>query len=214
MNNNINFKASIISAITEVIFTHPIDNAKTVFQNNPNANYKDILKNPYNGLSSRLYGIIPMRIIFWNSLDFFQKKGFNSVSSGVLTSIIQTSVDYPIEQIKTQKIINNKPFYLSFKNISILKSGFTHLGRNAIFATTFNGVIQRDRKSLYYGAIGGFFGSLISHPFDSLKTWYQSGNHNYPNHWTFQDYMRGWNYRCSLSLISMNIGWIVYSRLK
>ena len=64
------------------------------------------------------------------------------------------------------------------------------------------------------GAVGGFAGSLLTHPLDSLKTWYQAGNKNFPKSWTLKRYMTGWQYRCSVSFLSMNIGWIVFHRLK
>ena len=40
-----------------------------------------------------------------------------------------------------------------------------------------------------------------------IKTWYYSN-------WKLSNYMRGWHYRCGVSLISMNVGWIIYHRLK
>ena len=214
MSSGLNIKASVISALTEVVTTHPIDYAKTIIQNNKNINYRNVLKTPYKGLSSRLVGIVPMRILFWNSLDYFHNKGFNPYSSAILTSIVQTSVDYPIEQAKTQKMLNNRSFTKSFNNIRIIPALSTHLLRNMFFAVAVNSIINKDKNSYYYGAIGGFIGSVITHPLDSLKTWYQSGNYNYPKHWKFKNYMTGWNYRCGVSLISMNIGWVVYHRLK
>lgn len=214
MASSLHIKASVISAVTEVITTHPIDYVKTILQNNKNINYFEVLKTPYKGLSSRLIGIVPMRILFWNSLDYFHNNGFNPYTSGILTSIVQTSVDYPIEQAKTQKIINNRSIIESFKNIKIGPAIATHLSRNMIFAVVVNSIIQKDKNSLYNGAVGGLIGSIVTHPLDSLKTWYQSGNYNYPKHWCLKDYMSGWNYRCGVSLISMNIGWIIYHRLK
>ncbi len=217
MNNSLHIKASITSALIEVTATHPIDYVKTVLQNNSDKNkinYKEILKTPYKGVTSRLIGIVPMRVLFWNSLEFFKSKGFNPYYSALATSVIQTAVDYPIEQIKTQQINNNTSIINSFRNIKILPAYSTHLIRNMGFAVCVNGIIQKDPNSLYLGAIGGLCGSIITHPFDTLKTWYQSGNTNYPKHWLLSDYMRGWNYRCGVSLISMNIGWIVFHRLK
>ena len=218
MKDSIYLNASVISAITEVVTTHPIDYLKTVIQNNPHklkfSEIKESLKTPYKGVSSRLIGIVPMRVIFWNSLDYFKRKGLNAYNAAILTSIIQTSVDYPIEQVKTQKIINNNKFTNSFKNIKISHALSTHLIRNMGFAVCVNSIIQKDPNSFYYGAFGGFLGSLITQPLDSLKTWYQSGYHKFPVHWKFSDYMRGWQYRCGVSLIGMNVGWIIYHRLK
>lgn len=221
-NNNYNrIKASVISGVIEVGATHPIDYVKTILQKNEkrvNINeIKSYLRTPYKGVGSRLIGVVPMRILFWNSLDYFKSMGYNPISAGFYTSIIQTSIDYPIEQIKTQQMIKNTKkninLFNHFKDIKILPSIFSHLGRNAGFAVIMNQIIQKKPESLYYGAIGGFLASLITHPFDSLKTWYMTGNNHYPNHWGIKDYMRGWHYRCGISLISMNIGWIIYYRL-
>jgi|AntAceMinimDraft_5_1070358.scaffolds.fasta_scaffold02291_12 hypothetical protein len=218
MTQSLHLKASAISAIIEVIVTHPIDYIKTVIQNNnKKLNFNEIqilLKTPYKGVISRLYGIVPMRILFWNSLEYFKNKNYNSYQSALFTSFIQTTVDYPIEQIKTQKIINNCNSLQAFNNIKMECAISTHLIRNIGFAVCVNSMIQKDPNSLYYGAIGGFVGSIITHPFDSLKTWYQSGNKYYPMHWNINNYIKGITYRCSISLISMNVGWIIYYRLK
>jgi len=221
-NTNYNrIKASIVSGIIEVGATHPLDYLKTLLQKNEakvNMNeIKSYMKTPYKGVCSRLVGVVPMRILFWNSLDFFKSKGYNPVIAGFYTSIIQTSIDFPIEQIKTQQMIKNTNqninIFNHFKDIKILSSISSHLGRNAGFAIIMNQIIQKKPESLYYGAIGGFLASVATHPFDTLKTWYMTGNHNFPKHWGFKDYMRGWHYRCGISLISMNIGWIIYYRL-
>jgi hypothetical protein len=218
MKDRIHLNASIVSAVAEVTLTHPLDYVKTIMQNNSKKlrynEIKSLLKTPYKGVSSRFIGIVPMRVLFWNSLDYFKNKGFNPYHAALITSLIQTTVDYPIEQIKTQKIINNCSSLKSFNNVNILPAISTHLIRNIGFAVCVNVIIQQDPDSFYYGAIGGFIGSVITHPFDSLKTWYQSGYKHYPTHWKSYDYMRGWNYRCSVSLISMNVGWTIYHRLK
>lgn len=211
-------KASVISASIELFATHPLDYMKTVLQSkekiNGNIDYRKLLSTPYKGLSSRLVGIIPMRVLFWNSLDFFNNKGFSAINSAIATSIIQTSVDYPIEQIKTRKMISNYSIFESFKKTNISLAFGTHLVRNMGFAICLNNFIQMDNESFYYAALGGFVGSLVTQPFDSLKTWYQVGNRNYPKNWTLKNYMSGWHYRCSISLIGMNIGWIIFHRLK
>jgi hypothetical protein len=221
---NIQFKAAIITGVTEVIVTHPIDYIKTISQSNNMStnkiNYYDALKTPYKGVISRLVGVVPMRFIFWNSLEFFKNKKFSSLQSGILTSIVQTTIDYPIEQIKTKQILNNTTILNSFFspkckcNINIISAFNFHLIRNMGFAVCFNKIIQLDNDSLYYGAVGGFVGSVLTQPFDSLKTWYQVGNMKYPKHWSAKHYMIGWHYRCMISLLSMNIGWIIFHRIK
>ena len=94
-----------------------------------------------------------------------------------------------------------------------MKASSIHLVRNMGFTLSLCSIIQINPDSLYYGAVGGLIGSLITHPLDTLKTWYQSGQQNYPVHWNFRNYIQGWKYRCSLNLISMNIGWVIFHRL-
>lgn len=205
-------KASIYSGLVEVIATHPLDYAKTLLQNNNNSiTLSQFLKNPYKGLLTRIIGIVPMRILFWNSIDYFKSNGYHPVMAGLYTACIQTTIDYPIEQIKIQKMIHNK---ISFFKPGLIP-GFTFtLLRNSGFAIILNSILSHDPNSYYLGAVGGFLGAIITHPLDSLKTHYQSGNSIYPKHWTFNDYYKGWYFRAGISLVSMNIGWIIYNKLK
>ena len=91
MNNTINIKASIISGICEVILTHPIDYVKTIVQNKSKLQFKDLIKGSYKGLSSRLIGIVHMRILFWNSLEYF--KAVLRRSLGVYMLLDNTSLN-------------------------------------------------------------------------------------------------------------------------
>ncbi len=213
-------KASIISGVMEVGVTHPLDYIKTILQSRTGKTVDNsfktvqLLKTPYKGITSKLLGTIPMRIIFWCSLDNFNSKGFNPIISGCLTSFIQTTIDYPIEQIKTQRMVHNRKIVDSFKNINFSGAISTHLLRNIGFAVIVNYTISRNPDSNYHAAIGGFIGSIITQPFDNLKTWYQSGNSKFPKQWKLNNYMVGWNYRASVSLLSMNVGWITYHKIK
>lgn len=210
---DIKIKASIISSIAEISVIHPIDYIKTLKQKDKNTNIIKALKTPYIGIYPRLIGTVPMRFLFWNSLNNFNQKGYKAVVSGFYTSILQTFIDYPIELSKTQKINNNIDFKKSFKNINHIGSYSTHLSRNALFAVILNYSIQKDPNSYYIAGLSAGIASLISQPFDSLKTWYQSGNYKYPKNWNFYNYMRGYEYRCSISIIGMNIGWIIFYKL-
>ncbi len=220
MNDTTRIKASIISGIMEVGVTHPLDYIKTVLQSRTGANKNSsirtikLLKTPYKGITSKLIGTIPMRILFWCSLDNFNNKGYSPITSAFFTSIIQTIIDYPIEQIKTQKMVHNKRINESFKNINFYGAIIPHLFRNICFAITVNCIIQTNPDSSYHGAIGGFIGSILSQPLDNLKTHYQSGNISFPKDWKLKNYMVGWNYRASVSLLSMNIGWVTYHKVK
>lgn len=201
--------ASSLSGVCEIITIQPIDYLKTVKQTNIKFNYKHM----YNGLSIRLAGVIPMRIIFWSSLDYFNSLGFSSIKSGIYSSILQTCIDYPIEIQKTNRMLNIKRTILNtIKKSNNLMSFNIHLIRNIIFTISVNYMIQNNND--YYSAgIGGFIGCILSQPFDSLKTWYQTGNLNYPKHWNIKDYMKGGLYRSGMSIITMNISWFIYKKI-
>ena len=213
-------KSSALSGVLEILATHPLDYGKTILQskglnNASNVTFKEFLSNPYKGFSSRIVGIVPMRILFWNSITYFRERGYHPVLAGLCTAIVQTTVDYPIEQIKIQRMIHNNHNILSaFRQPNLFKGYSLTLGRNIGFAVLVNCCIDGHDGSYYHGALGGFIGSVVTHPLDSLKTWYQAGNTSFPTHWTVANYCRGWHLRAGISLISMNIGWVVFSKMQ
>jgi Mitochondrial carrier protein len=218
MVDSVRVKSSVVSGVVEVFATHPLDYAKTILQNSDrskvSSSFQQFLTNPYRGVVTRLFGIVPMRILFWNSITYFKERGFDPVTAGSLTALVQTSVDYPIEQLKTQMMLHNKSCIRSaFKKPNLFTGYMYNLSRNMGFAIVLNLCIDGHDGSYYHGALGGFLGAIITHPLDSLKTWYQAGNHHYPSHWKLTHYWSGWHLRAGISLISMNIGWYVFSTL-
>ena len=195
--------ASGTASIIEVLTTHPLDYAKTLQQNN-NFSLKKIIRNPYCGLYSRILGIVPLRIVYWNSINYFSKKSYHPILIGTYTSFLQTIVDYPIEQIKINKMLNKKVIFNPMGYSTLLL-------RNTIFAVGFAISINSIENKNYSGAVGGMVGSLLSHPIDTLKTYYQAGNKKFPINWNFKDYMKGWYLRSGVSLIGMNVGYASYS---
>ena len=93
----------------EVGVTHPLDYIKTVIQSKsgkflddtskPKIRTINLLKTPYKGILTKLAGTIPMRILFWTSLDRFNKMGYNPTTSAILTSFIQTTIDLSLIHI-------------------------------------------------------------------------------------------------------------------
>lgn len=195
--------ASGAASLIEVITTHPLDYAKTLQQNN-NFSWKTFTRNPYCGLYSRILGILPLRIIYWNSINYFSERNCNPILTGTYTAFLQTLVDYPIEQIKINQMLNKKVIFNPMGYISLLS-------RNTIFAVGFTISINSIENKNYSGAIGGLVGSLLSHPIDSLKTYYQAGNKSFPKNWKLNNFMKGWYLRCGVSLIGMNVGYISYN---
>ena len=212
-------KSSAISGILEVLATHPLDFAKTILQSSDKTArtkaYSQFLQQPYKGVSSRIVGIVPMRVLFWNSITYFKQQGYSPILAGLYTACIQTSVDFPIEQIKTQKMLkNNHNLLAAFRQPGMIPGFGANLGRNVGFAIVLNCCIDGHDGSYYHGALGGFLGAVLTQPLDSLKTFYQTGNTTFPREWTASNYFRGWHLRAGISLISMNIGWFVFSKMQ
>ena len=198
---DINLKASIVSSFIELSITHPIDYLKTLKQNNTNNPFSILKQNPYVGIKSKLYGNLPMRLIFWNSIEYGKNNNLSKIETSLLSATLQTLIDFPIEVYKINKMTNNN------NKILLLPSFSYHYLRNIGFTLTYSYL------SGINPAIAGLSGALITQPLDSLKTHYQSGNYYYPK-WKITDYYRGSLYRCSISFFSMGIGSYVFNLLK
>ena len=109
---------------------------------------------------------------------------------------------------------NNHSIVSAFRQPGIFYGYSANLTRNMGFAIVLNCCIDGHDGSYYHGALGGFLGAVLTQPLDSLKTWFQAGNGSYPSNWQVQNYLRGWHLRAGISLISMNIGWFVFSKMK
>ena len=207
--SNINIKASVYSGIAEVILTHPIDYLKTIKQSKKSN--KLFWKNPYCGVSSRFTGLIPTRVVFWNILGYCKNKDFNPIKTGIIVASCQTLLDYPFEQIKIQRMINHTNVKNAFVGHTIIPGFSATLSRNIGFAIILNYAISLNDTSPIYSGIGGFMGALVTHPLDTLKTHFQyNKTFNFPKIKPIE-YFNGCTYRCSISLISMGIGWSIFN---
>jgi len=204
-------KYSTIAALAELITTHPIDYYKTLKQNKISNIKKYILRNPYKGLTSRLIGILPMRITFWSTLDYLKSNKYSTYYIPLIVSTAQTILDVPIEQSKINQMNNMKMLYIP-KNF--WKGVLFHYQRNILFAYGFysGGLLFKDNPYAA-GLVGGLIGSLISHPFDCLKTYYQSSGNNLVN-LKGDFFIRGIIPRTLQSTISMSIGYGTFILLK
>lgn len=208
---NKRIKASVISGVAEVVATHPIDYWKTVVQSNKS---KSLFKqNPYRGVGVRLLGVIPLRVTFWNTLNYCREKNFDSVKTGTIVASVQTLLDYPLEQAKIQRMINNSSVRNAFVGKTVFPGFLATLGRNIGFAIVLNKSISQDPDSIYWSAFGGFAGALVTHPLDTLKTHFQHNRELTFPRYSLKQYFGGWHYRCSISLIAMGIGWKVFNTL-
>jgi hypothetical protein len=200
------FQSAFISGLIELVVTHPIDYYKNLYQKQIANPINIIIKNPFVGLSPKIIGVIPMRLTFWITLDYCKSNHYSPYLIPLITSSLQTLIDYPLEQRKMNIIF--KPQKLNY-----LKAFLPHYSRNLIFAYGFYNTTTRIENPFLGGALGGLIGSVISQPLDGLKTHYQSGNSTYPK-WLIKDYYRGTVSRAIICLLSMSIGYGVFSFLK
>lgn len=234
------YKSGVLAGIVEVLVTHPIDNYKTLRQFNAyNGTFNKFnFKTMYNGLFTRIYGIAPMRLIFWCTQDFgekyFDKYSYKYALSGALAGSFQTVVDYPIEQIKIRRMIYKDSYSDIIKDLiksNNISSGFgvTFL-RNVGFATVFNHLLKTNSSNnntstnFALAAGSGFVSSIVTQPIDYFKTIIQSNKgNNISVKNIFIDSMKDNNYliffrggmsRASISFLSMGIGFSVYELSK
>jgi len=221
-----------LSGVTEVVTTHWIDNLKTRIQetnldSKKHLTMKDFnYRNLYWGFYPRLFGIIPMRTVFWSSQkisnDYLKQFSFNNnykyLIAGVFSGSMQTLIDNPIEAMKINLITNqNKKV-----KINILKGFTPTLLRNSIFCGMFNLIVKNREKDhkLLSGGIGGVVASIVSHPFDVVKTEMQKSGSLTVNSLEFvkdnlaknpKIFLSGMIPRTILSLATMSIGYFSFS---
>lgn len=222
-----------LSALTEVAITHPIDNYKTLIQNanlNKNKNTYFNFYNMYRGVLPRIIGIVPMRIVFWTSFHVlnssYQSSRFDSFLAGAAVGSIQTLIDTPIESLKIHQMTKNINYeydykkYIRFKLTNIYKGFCPTICRNSLFAGIFNSILYSSNAQNYpnlflVSGIAGLFASIISHPFDVIKTEMQKYDSKTKSMSKFISYniqnnpkifLSGLKNRCLLSLVSMSVG--------
>jgi solute carrier family 25 2-oxodicarboxylate transporter 21 len=213
---------------------------KHIYQNNG-------IRGFYSGIFPRFVGIVPMRLMYWSSMtiasdyinhnkehfEFHTNKYVSYNTSnflinlipGLVTGLAQSIIDNPIEVAKI-KIMSGS----SDIKISNLYQGFGYLlTRNILFAIPVAYSIKTYGKENPFlaGAFGGLIGSIISHPFDVIKTERQ-------RHKNVKDDVKinnkkitlsqmiiknpfglfsGLTMRCSLSFINMGVGFVVFNHL-
>lgn len=190
-----------LSGIIEALTTHSLDRLKTEMQKsaligNPTRiieTSKNIYKaggfsNFYSGIIPRLCGIVPMRFVYWTSMqkmnEFVENKLthipiiFKYTVPGLVIGSVQTILNNPIEVMKiklmTKEVNDNLNIKIfTFHGIKKVYAGFIPtIVRNCIFAICVSSIAQiyKDENKFCTGAAGGFIGSLLSQLFDMVKT--------------------------------------------
>jgi solute carrier family 25 (mitochondrial 2-oxodicarboxylate transporter), member 21 len=232
-----------LSGIVEAMTTHPIDRVKTEMQrltlDKTDASFRSALRSIfqsggltgfYSGIVPRLIGVVPMRLMYWGTLNNMNDITSSSsnrfvqyVVPGIVAGAVQSIVDNPIEVLKTKLMTGAT-------NVQwrTLYDGFVPLiSRNIVFAIhvgCFTKLWGQDQPFLA-GAFGGMIGSIVSQPFDVIKTEMQR-HHQTHSSAGFTEifrtvYKQGWQklfagtmMRCTLGFANMGIGFMVLKHIQ
>jgi hypothetical protein len=215
--DSIPYHAYLISSVTEVTITQPIDVIKTLKQNGIKPHYN--IRSLYTGFTPRLYGNIPSLSMFLFSQSYLDShldmtKFRNKIFLPFIAGFTQTIIDNPIEVVKINQImgINDYNFVKGFlphylKNVILIGSvyhsrKYAEENLHSDYAN-FNGII---------GAIGGLFGTYISHPLDTIKTLQQS-NKDYKKI-NFKTLLTGIHLRGLMNFLSFTVSLTVFDVIK
>jgi hypothetical protein len=215
--DSIPYHAYLITSVTEVAITQPIDVIKTLKQNGIKPLYN--IRILYSGFAPKLYGNIPSLSMFLFSQSYLDSKlnmskFHNKLLLPIIAGFTQTLIDNPIEVIKINQIMGIKDFNFSkgfiphyFKNTILIGSVYhsRKYAENNLHSSysNFNGVI---------GAIGGLIGTYISHPLDTIKTLQQS-NKDYKKI-IFRVLLSGMHLRGLMNFLSFAISLTVFDVIK
>lgn len=225
-----------LSGILEILVTHPIDYIKTIkqkySQNNKNFNLYNFIKNNknlYKGIKPRIIGIIPMRVTFWGVQDstntYLKNTNYNKITKGLMIGLnggfCQALIDNPIEIIKIQQMNNQQ---ISLLNVIKNNYGFfPTLYRNIGFSICTGTILLQNKTNnnchnFILSASAGLIGSIITHPFDYIKTELQREKKQINTFKILKYYLKsnpyylftGLSNRCLLNVFSMGIGYLAY----
>lgn len=193
--------ASILASSVELMLLYPIDSLKVKLQ------MGQPIQKPmswmYKGFTYRMGSLIPMRTIFWTSMDISQRKfNCNAMQAGVVAGMAQSIIDIPTENMRISRLTSNldaKAFNISF----LYRGAYLHLLRNVMYACGVS--CGQDEFGFLGAAAGAVIGSIASHPIDTLKTRAQAYTpaHDISKLW------KGVGSRACLGALSMGIGSLV-----
>jgi len=215
-----NIIAGSLSGLCEVLITHPLDYLKTLLQYNNNNRISCKTYNFYRGITPRIFGVVPMRTIFWTTLESSKyylpdtiKDADRLILSGLFAGIAQSIIDIPIENMKIQRMIRHKRLC----DINLYNGSSVTITRNVGFAIILNlflhiGNDHNDKSIDFFRAgIGAVIASIITQPLDYFKTQIQSNKKVYDIR--PKALFSGYLSRASMSFINMSIGYTVFSTI-
>jgi hypothetical protein len=232
-----------MSGIIEVLVSHPFDRIKTSMQIfSLNKTRSDLLytiihiyksngiRGFYNGIIPRIGGIIPMRLTYWGTMRTTSSMTKSLILPGIIAGLAQSIIDNPIEVLKIKLMTKTKQ--KNIINVNYVYKGFVPLVfRNILFAIPVSYSVKKygtDHPFLA-GAIGGLIGSIISHPFDLIKTEIQryptqkihmydvlkkiSNNESIYSLNTIKKLSSGLIMRCGMGCLNMGIGFYTFDHI-
>lgn len=182
-----NYLIAPISGIIEVTVSHPLDRIKTKMQEMSLSNRAPRVisaaqeirqttgwKGFYAGYTARVLGIMPMRLVYWETMRNMNKRvegearWFQLIVPGIAVGLAQTLIDNPIEVLKVRRMTGESKTAID----SIFKGYMPTLYRNIIFSITVSAAVKTfgEEQPFLSAAMGGLIGSIISQPLDVAKT--------------------------------------------
>ena len=215
-----NIIAGSISGLCEVLITHPLDYIKTQLQYNNNNKFLPKSYNLYRGITPRIFGVVPMRTIFWTTLESSKyylpdniKGADRLILSGLFAGIAQSAIDVPIENMKIQRMIRSN----GLCDINLSNGWGVTTIRNVGFAIILNLFLHigndHSDKTLDFlrAGTGAILASIITQPLDYFKTQVQSNRKVYDI--KPKALFSGYVTRASMAFINMSIGYSIFSTI-
>ena len=193
-----NFKFGLISGISAIIVSHPIDTIKTNIQESKPINYN--WKSLYKGLSAPLLGVGLEKSLVFGVFETTRPMTQSDVLSGALSGLIASFVVTPFERIKilfqtnqgnwgfVKQNLNHRfmfqglsatlyretpGFAIYFSIYNYLKENRKHMGKILNFDKDMPDKISLV-ESFVFGSIAGSTAWIFIYPQDRIKTHIQA----------------------------------------
>lgn len=178
-----NFQYGLISGISAIIVSHPIDTIKTNIQKNNKIKYN--LKYLYNGLFPPLIGVGIEKSLVFGIYETTKPYTNSDIISGGLSGFIASFVVTPFERIKIilqtnqfSQLNMKKSFNFKFLFQGLSSTFYRETPGFAIYFSVYNYLKKNEDigmiKSFTYGAIAGTVSWIFIYPQDLIKTYTQS----------------------------------------
>lgn len=159
----------ILTSMGESVLTHPLDVIRIRFTNRTNV-WRGI-RGIYSGLTYKVIGLIPNRIVFLGGNTIAKKNNIDFLTRSIVLGTLQSCVDLPFLMWRTSAAEG-----IPFKFNRLPRGLLPLIGRNTIFAIgLFGSRDLRPFQNYYYNTlIGCVIGVCMSQPLEVIRTQKQS----------------------------------------